>query len=110
MLAAVLYGEEELRVEPIALPRIGPADVLVKVRVALTCGTDLKVFRRGYHARMIQPPAILGHELAGDIVAVGSEVPRLPHRAAGRGGKLGALLELLLLSAQAREPLRKSAV
>ena len=74
MLAAVLYGEEELRVEPVALPRIGPSDVLVKVRVALTCGTDLKVFRRGYHARMIQPPAILGHELAGDIVAVGSEV------------------------------------
>ena len=53
---------------------LGPCDVLVKVRVALTCGTDLKVFRRGYHARMIQPPAILGHELAGDIVAVGSEV------------------------------------
>ena len=32
---------------------------------ALTCGTDLKVFRRGYHARMIVPPALFGHELAG---------------------------------------------
>jgi len=74
MLAAVLYGKEDLRVEPVGVPRIGPSEVLVKVQVALTCGTDLKVFRRGYHARMIMPPAVLGHELAGDIVEVGSEV------------------------------------
>lgn len=76
MLAAVLYGKEQLRVEPVAVPRAGPKDILVKVRVALTCGTDLKVFRRGYHARMIQPPAVLGHELSGDVVEVGSEVTR----------------------------------
>jgi L-iditol 2-dehydrogenase len=74
MLAAVLYGKEELRVEPVSIPRPGPSDVLVKVHVALTCGTDLKVFRRGYHARMIVPPAVLGHELAGDVVEVGSAV------------------------------------
>ena len=74
MLAAMLYGQEQLRIEPVAVPTVGPNDILVKVRVALTCGTDLKVFRRGYHARMIQPPAVLGHELAGDIVEVGSAV------------------------------------
>ena len=74
MLAAVLYGKEELRVEPVGVPELGPTDILVRVRVALTCGTDLKVFRRGYHARMITPPAILGHELAGDVVAVGENV------------------------------------
>jgi L-iditol 2-dehydrogenase len=44
--------------------------------VALTCGTDVKVFRRGYHARMIVPPAVFGHELAGDVVAVGEGVQR----------------------------------
>jgi len=76
MLAAVLYGKEQLRLEPVGVPRPGPDEILVKVRVALTCGTDLKVFRRGYHARMIQPPAILGHELAGDIVEVGADVSR----------------------------------
>ena len=43
---------------------------------ALTCGTDVKVFRRGYHARMIVPPALFGHELAGDVVAVGEDVTR----------------------------------
>ncbi len=73
-MAAVLYGREELRVEPVAVPEVEHSDVLVKVHVALTCGTDLKVYCRGYHARMIVPPAVLGHELAGEIVAVGSEV------------------------------------
>jgi L-iditol 2-dehydrogenase len=74
MMAAVLYGRESLRVEPVAVPPIGPGDLLVRVRVALTCGTDVKVFRRGYHARMIVPPAVFGHELAGDVVAAGSDV------------------------------------
>jgi len=74
MQAAMLYGREELRVEEVPVPSVKSDDILVKVRVALTCGTDLKVFRRGYHARMIRPPAVLGHELAGDIVAVGPDV------------------------------------
>src|SRR5947209_19694453 len=74
MMAAVLYGKEQLRVEAVEVPEIGRGDVLVRVRAALTCGTDVKVFRRGYHARMIVPPALFGHELAGDIVAVGENV------------------------------------
>ena len=74
MMAAVLYGKEHLQVEPVAVPRIGSGDILVRVKVALTCGTDVKVFRRGYHARMIVPPAVFGHELAGDVVAIGEGV------------------------------------
>jgi len=74
MTAAVLYGKEHLQIETVDVPRIGAGDVLVRVRAALTCGTDVKVFQRGYHARMIQPPALFGHELAGDIVAMGREV------------------------------------
>jgi L-iditol 2-dehydrogenase len=76
MMAAVLYGKEHLRVEPVAVPKIGKDDILVRVRAALTCGTDVKVFRRGYHARMIVPPALFGHELAGDIVSVGENVTK----------------------------------
>jgi L-iditol 2-dehydrogenase len=76
MMAAVLYGKEHLQVEPVAVPTIQGGDMLVRVKVALTCGTDVKVFRRGYHARMIVPPAVFGHELAGDVVAVSGEVPR----------------------------------
>jgi L-iditol 2-dehydrogenase len=74
MTAAVLYGKEHLRIETVAIPKLGRGDVLVRVRTALTCGTDVKVFRRGYHAHMIQPPALFGHELSGDIVAVGPDV------------------------------------
>jgi L-iditol 2-dehydrogenase len=80
MTAAVLYGKEHLQIESVDVPEIGKGDVLVRVRAALTCGTDVKVFRRGYHARMIVPPALFGHELAGDIVRMGSDV---------RGFKIG---------------------
>src|SRR5258705_13992866 len=76
MMAAVLYGKEHLQVEPVAVPKIEKGDILVRVRVALTCGTDVKVFRRGYHARMIVPPAVFGHELAGDFVAAGVDATR----------------------------------
>jgi L-iditol 2-dehydrogenase len=74
MTAAVLYGKEHLQIERVDVPEIGRGDVLVRVRAALTCGTDVKVFSRGYHARMIVPPALFGHELAGDIVRMGDQV------------------------------------
>ncbi len=74
MTAAVLYGSEDLRVEQIEVPQIAADEVLLKVKVALTCGTDLKVWKRGYHAKMITPPAVFGHELAGEIAAMGNEV------------------------------------
>jgi L-iditol 2-dehydrogenase len=74
MTAAVLYGSEDLRIEHIEIPALASDEVLVQVKTALTCGTDLKVWKRGYHARMITPPAVFGHELAGDIVALGGEV------------------------------------
>jgi len=67
MTAAVLYGKEDVKIEKVPIPRVGDGEVLVKVQVALTCGTDLKVYLRGYHARMIVPPALFGHELAGVI-------------------------------------------
>jgi L-iditol 2-dehydrogenase len=74
MRAVVLYGREDARLEWAPVPAAGPGEVRVRIRAALTCGTDLKVFRRGYHARMIVPPAIFGHELAGIVDAVGPGV------------------------------------
>ncbi|MBV8897145.1 MAG: zinc-binding dehydrogenase [Acidobacteriaceae bacterium] len=76
MQAAVLYGKEDVRIESVPVPAIAAGELLVQVRTALTCGTDVKVFRRGYHARMIQPPALFGHELAGDVVATAEDVTR----------------------------------
>ena len=74
MTAAVLYGKEDLRVEKVPIPALGDGEALLRVEVALTCGTDLKVWRRGYHARMIFPPAIFGHELAGTVELLGPRV------------------------------------
>jgi len=67
MTAAVLYGKEDVKIEKVPIPHVGDGELLVKVQVALTCGTDLKVYQRGYHARMIVPPALFGHELTETI-------------------------------------------
>ncbi len=74
MTAAVLYGREDLKIERVDIPEVGPDEALVRVKVALTCGTDLKVWKQGFHARMIQPPAIFGHELAGVVETLGPDV------------------------------------
>src|SRR6266566_7629866 len=74
MTAAVLYGPESLKIEKVAIPIPGAGDLLVRVKVALTCGTDFKVWKQGYHARMIVPPAIFGHELAGVVAQAGEAV------------------------------------
>jgi L-iditol 2-dehydrogenase len=58
------------------VPEVGLGEVRIRIEAALTCGTDVKVFRRGYHAQMLQPPARFGHELAGVIDAVGADVVR----------------------------------
>jgi len=74
MQAAILHGREDIRIESVPVPKAEPGELIVQVGAALTCGTDLKVFRRGYHARMIVPPALFGHELAGTIVEAGAGV------------------------------------
>ncbi|MEM9135825.1 MAG: alcohol dehydrogenase catalytic domain-containing protein [Cyanobacteria bacterium P01_F01_bin.42] len=74
MLAAVLYGKEDLRLEHVNDPTPKSGEVVIEVDVATTCGTDLKVWRRGGHAKMLRPPTLFGHEAAGQIVALGSDV------------------------------------
>lgn len=67
MKAAVLHGKEDVRLEEVAERPLAPGEVRVRIGAALTCGTDLKVFKRGYHAKMLVPPTVFGHELAGEI-------------------------------------------
>ena len=74
MLAALLYGQEDLRLETVADPTPAEGEVVIRVGAATTCGTDLKVWRRGGHARMLKPPTLFGHEAAGEIVAIGHGV------------------------------------
>jgi len=72
MRAAVLHGREDLRVETVPLAAPEPGGMVVRLDTALTCGTDLKVWRRGYHATMIRIPGILGHEAAGVVAELGA--------------------------------------
>src|SRR5579864_1838200 len=62
-------------IRDVAIPKIGPTDVLVKVKVASICGTDLHIYNWDPWAqRRIHPPLIPGHEFCGEVVAYGNEV------------------------------------
>ena len=82
MKAAILHGKERIQIEDVAPPALQPGEVRIRIEAALTCGTDLKVFKRGYHARMIVPPAVFGHELAGAISEAAPLIPSDGERAA----------------------------
>jgi L-iditol 2-dehydrogenase len=56
------------------VPAPGPGEILLRVGAATTCGTDLKVFQRGGHPRMLKAPTPFGHEMAGTVAAVGATV------------------------------------
>jgi L-iditol 2-dehydrogenase len=74
MRAAVLRGQEDLRIEDLPVPIAGPGELVLRVGAALTCGTDLKVYRRGYHAKMLTLDGLFGHEVAGTVAQVGDGV------------------------------------
>jgi L-iditol 2-dehydrogenase len=74
MKTAMLYGVKDLRIEDIPVPKVEAGEVLVKVKAATTCGTDLKIFQRGYIEKVIKLPTIFGHEWAGEVVEVGKGI------------------------------------
>ena len=74
MKAAMLYGVKDLRIEDVEVPKVGAGEVLVKVKAATTCGTDLKIFQRGYVEKVIKLPTIFGHEWAGEVAKVGERL------------------------------------
>jgi len=72
MKAAVLEALDRITVKEVPTPQIGPDEALVKVRSCAVCGSDIRIFHHGNNR--VHPPAILGHESAGEIVAVGANV------------------------------------
>jgi L-iditol 2-dehydrogenase len=74
MKAAMLYGVKDLRVEDVDVPGVGIGEVLVKIKAATTCGTDVKIYQRGYVEKIIKLPTIFGHEWAGEVVEVGGNL------------------------------------
>jgi len=86
MKAALLFGVKDLRIEEIETPEVGAGEILVKVKAATTCGTDLKIFQRGYVEGVIKLPTVFGHEWAGDVVDVGEGVSWLRNGMRVRAG------------------------
>src|SRR5436305_2982263 len=70
MTAAVYRGKEDVRLETVPVPEIGPGEILLKVHTCGICGTDLKKIATGSHSA----PRIFGHETSGTIAAVGRDV------------------------------------
>jgi L-iditol 2-dehydrogenase len=70
MRAAIYRGINDIRVETVPVPEIGPGEVLIRVAACGVCGTDLKKIHTGSHSA----PRIFGHETAGTIAAVGEGV------------------------------------
>jgi len=70
VIAGVYRGVMDVRGEEVEVPSAGPAEIVVRVRACGLCGTDVSKIRFG----LVHPPAVLGHEVAGDVVRVGEGV------------------------------------
>ncbi len=75
MKAGVVTGLEHIEVKEVPIPRIDANGVLVKVQACAVCGSDLRIFRSGNNR--VKFPAIIGHEISGEVVEVGKNVTKL---------------------------------
>jgi L-iditol 2-dehydrogenase len=91
MKAAFVVDKEKIEIRDIDIPKIKNDEVLIKVKTVGVCGTDLRLFRGANPARKL--PAMLGHEVAGNIIEVGDKVRNLkigdrvtvdPHQGCGK--------------------------
>ena len=70
MMAAVYRGMNDVRLETVPVPEIGPGELLLRVHSCGICGTDLKKIATGSHSA----PRIFGHETSGVVAGIGSKV------------------------------------
>ncbi len=68
------HAPEDLRLEQVPVPEPGPGELLLRVRNCATCGTDVKIYFHGH--RYLKPPRVIGHEIAGEVAALGEGVER----------------------------------
>jgi L-iditol 2-dehydrogenase len=74
MMAQMFYAPGEVKFEEVDIPQPKEDEILVKVKAALTCGTDLKTYRRGHPSIIKSIPSTFGHEFSGEVVEIGSKV------------------------------------
>ena len=77
MRAVVFHGPGDLRDEVLPRPEPAGGEIVLRVDAALTCGTDVKVRRRGHPVMIPHVPTVFGHEFAGTVTAVGAGVTRV---------------------------------
>jgi L-iditol 2-dehydrogenase len=74
MLAAVYHGPGDLRVETVPMPVVGPGEILLRVKSASICGTDLRIFHGDHRKYPVGTVRIPGHEVVGTVAELGTEV------------------------------------
>ena len=85
MLACVVHGPKDLRLDDLAEPEPGRGEVAISVSAGGICGSDLHYYNDGaVGAFRLVEPMVLGHEIAGHVVALGEGVAGPP---VGRGGR-----------------------
>ncbi len=77
MKAVLYYGPQNIKYEETMIKPLAEGEILVKVESALTCGTDVKTFRRGHPVLIKEIPSGFGHEFAGVVHKVGKNVTNL---------------------------------
>ena len=78
MKAAVFHGKGDIRVDAnYPMPSVGDNQVLLRVKACGVCGTDVHIHAGAQGATECNPPVILGHEFAGEVVEVGAAVTRI---------------------------------
>ena len=104
MRAQVFHGPGDLRFEEVPAPEPEPGGLVVRVEAALTCGTDVKVLRRGHPVMIPHVPTVFGHELAGtveDPLEAGG-VPGIEHEHEPEGAPDDADRLAIVAAAEAR--------
>lgn len=74
MKAVLFYKPGLIKYEETSLPEISAGEVLVKIETALTCGTDVKTYRRGHPVLIKETPSGFGHEFSGTVYKIGEKV------------------------------------
>src|SRR3972149_546095 len=72
MKAAVLEELNKMVVKEVDIPEIRDGDVLVRIKACAICGSDIRTFHYGH--KLVTPPQIIGHEMAGIITKAGKDV------------------------------------
>jgi L-iditol 2-dehydrogenase len=108
---ALLYEKNDVRIIDVPIPTIGPKDILLKVKAAKICPTDVRKYNLGSNdARIKKLPMNLCHEYAGEIVEVGEDVKHLKEGMRVTGYGMRGNAEYVKLEADSSNPYFKNAI